>query len=270
MNVEANTTVHVNTIDQAWEFWYNVISTLAKNGRTDSSRDGEVVGEVLNAVTVIDDPTRCILRSPMRNLPMRYCIGELLWYLSGNPNLSAIQLYTNAWDRMSDNGSTVNSNYGYIIQGSVDRCNGEDENCVDQKRYFDQMKMCEKLLRKDPNTRQAVIHIKSARDVVNYPTKDLNCTVCLQFFIREGKLYMTTYMRSNDLWMGFPNDVFQFTCMQVYMAMRLNVGLGSYTHIAGSLHLYERDYKKSLENIEKIEKEASKSGGAGEDTNKGC
>lgn len=249
MNVEANVSVKCKTIDEAWEFWYDRINELAKNGSTDTSRDGAVVGEVLNAITTIEDPTRCILRSSIRKLPMRYCIGELLWYLSGNPNLSAIQLYTNAWDRMSDDGATVNSNYGFIIQGSVDRCNGEDENRVDQKRYFDQMKMCEELLRKDPNTRQAVIHIKSARDVINYPTKDLNCTVCLQFLLREDKLYMTTYMRSNDIWMGFPNDVFQFTCMQIYLAMRLNVGLGTYTHVAGSLHMYERDYQKSLENI---------------------
>jgi thymidylate synthase len=60
---------------------------------------------------------------------------------------------------------------------------------------------------------------------------------------------MTTYMRSNDLWMGFPNDVFQFTCMQIWLAMRLGVKLGTYTHIAGSLHLYERDYNKAKENI---------------------
>ena len=241
MNVEANVSVKCKTIDEAWEFWYERISELAKNGITDTSRDGDVVGEVLNAVTTIEDPTRCILKSPIRKLPMRYCVGELLWYLSGNPRLKAIQLYTGAWDRMSDDGETVNSNYGHRIQNAVDEVDG---------KLFDQMKMVEHLLSVDPSSRQAVIHIKQARDVLVNPTKDLNCTVCLQFFIREGKLYMTTYMRSNDLWMGFPNDVFQFTCMQIYLAMRLNVELGSYTHVAGSLHMYERDYQKSLENIE--------------------
>ena len=243
MNVEVNAaTVLCETVDEAWNHWYDKISELAKNGDTDTSRDGNVVGEVLNAVTVIKDPTRCILKSPIRKLPMRYCIGELLWYLSGNPRLKAIQLYTSAWDRMSDDGETVNSNYGDRIQNIKDEVDGFK---------FNQLQMCEELLRRDPNTRQAVIHIKQARDIIGHPTKDLNCTVCLQFFIRDGKLYMTTYMRSNDLWMGFPNDVFQFTCMQIYLAMRLNVGLGTYTHIAGSLHMYERDYIKSLENIEK-------------------
>ena len=242
MNIFYNLATAGKTIDDVWKEWYDSI-TKDTTG-TESSRDGAVVGEVINAVTVIEDPTRCILKSPIRKLPMRYCVGELLWYLSGNPKLSAIQLYTNAWDRMSDDGDTVNSNYGHRIQHAID----EFDNSV-----FDQLKMCEELLQKDPNTRLAVIHIQQARNVIVNPTKDLNCTVCLQFFIREGKLYMTTYMRSNDLWMGFPNDVFQFTCIQVYLAMRLNLQLGTYTHVAGSLHLYERDYKKSLKNLQDLE-----------------
>ena len=250
MNVGYDVKFNTETLDEAWELWYKQLSSMNEDNNPAESRDGAVVGEVLNAVTVIEDPTRCILKSPIRKLPMRYCIGELLWYLSGNNRLDAIRLYTGAWDRMSDDGETVNSNYGHIIRNAWD----EDTN-TGVAVQFDQMKMCEELLRKDPNTRQAVIHIKSSRNILTNPTKDLNCTVCLQFFIREGKLYMTTYMRSNDLWMGFPNDVFQFTCMQIYLAMRLNVRLGTYTHIAGSLHMYERDYKKSLENIESMNTE---------------
>ena len=237
---EQNMYFSSKTIDTAWEHWYDVITQGAN--KTEESRDGAVVGEVINAVTVIADPTRCILKSPIRNLPMRYMIGELLWYLSGNSSLDAIRLYTSAWDRMSDDEKTVNSNYGHRIKYAK---------CEYSGVTFDQLTMIEDLLRKDPNSRQAVIHIKQARYLTEFPSKDVNCTVCLQFFIRDGKLSCTTYMRSNDLWMGFPNDVFQFTCIQIYLAMRLGVQLGTYTHIAGSLHLYERDYKTALENIKK-------------------
>lgn len=227
------------TIDGAWEHWYELIT---KDSSLAESRDGAVVGEILNAVTIIEDPTRCILKSPIRKLPMRYMIGELLWYLSGNSSLDAIRLYTDAWNRMSDDGKYVNSNYGNRIQLATCEYSGE---------IFDQMEMVRQMLIKDPASRQAVIHIKQARNLLKYPTKDVNCTVCLQFFIRDEKLSCTTYMRSNDLWMGFPNDIFQFTAIQIYLAMRLGVGLGTYTHIAGSLHLYERDYQSALKNIQK-------------------
>ena len=218
--INYNVIVREKNLDDAFEKWYE---KLTENISNEKSRDGEVVGECINAITIIDDPTRCIMKSKIRKLPMRYCVGELLWYLSGNNKLSEIQKYTKAWDRMSDDGETVNSNYGY---------------CIQKKFGFDQWEYVLNMLSKNEESRQAIIHIKTAD---RKESKDVNCTISLQFLIREGKLYMITYMRSNDLWMGFPNDVFQFTCMQILLSMQLGVKAGTYTNVAGSLHLYERD-----------------------------
>jgi thymidylate synthase len=212
--------IEVNTATEAFEHWFGILNAQNLNA---SSRDGGVKGEVLNAITVIKDPTRGIVQSDIRKMPMRYAVGELIWYLSGNPTLKAIQNYTQAWDRMSDDGVYVNSNYGW---------------CIQHKYNFNQWEYVKDLFMTDANTRQAVLHIKTAD---NTPSKDVNCTVCIQFLLREGKLHATTYMRSNDIWMGFPYDVFSFTALQIKMAMELGVGIGTYTHIAGSLHLYERN-----------------------------
>lgn len=225
-NLDIACVCHCETVNEAWEYWYNELAEQAKRGKSDTSRDGAVVGEFINAITVIDDPTRMIVTSPIRKMPMRYAVGELLWYLSGNKSLTAIQNFTSAWDRMSDDGETVNSNYGEKIQYYYG---------------FDQWKYVKNCLCKDPNSRQAVINIRPAKNYVTTPTKDMPCTVCLQFFIRNNKLHLTTYMRSNDIWMGFPYDCFNFCCFLVKMAMELGVEIGTYTHIAGSLHLYERN-----------------------------
>ena len=45
--------------DEAFEHWYN---KLTENAEANTSRDGNVVGEVINAITVIKDPTRCIMQ----------------------------------------------------------------------------------------------------------------------------------------------------------------------------------------------------------------
>lgn len=219
-----NQCITCKDIDEAWLYWYNLLSSMKL---TESSRDGGIAGEVINAQTVLVDPTKNIMKNDVRKLPMRYAIGEMLWYLSGNRELKEIQKYTSGWDRMTDDGVYVNSNYGW---------------CIKHKYGFDQWEFVKAELRKNPNSRRAVIHIKTAD---NTESKDVNCTCTLQFFIRDGKLYMITYMRSNDIWMGFPYDIFQFTNMQVLMSMELGVKLGTYTHIAGSLHLYERDIKNA-------------------------
>lgn len=230
------------TLDEAWSFWFDLIQShippeTGKKRTPMKSRDGNVVGEVINATTVISDPTRCIMRNEIRKLPMRYLIGEMLWYRAAQNTLDGIQNYTPAWDRMSDDGVHVNSNYGW---------------CIHEKFGFDQWNYIKELLKKDPATRQAIVHIKTAEDSLSNPTKDMNCTLTLQFFIRDRALHLTVNMRSNDLWMGFPNDIFQFTAMQIQLAMELGVGIGIYTHNAGSLHLYERDYETALSNLSKM------------------
>ena len=217
--------IRVRTATEAWWHWYRALENLHRKCFREDSRDGTIVGEYLNTITVISDPTRNILEPDVRKLNKRYMVGELLWYLSANNNLSEIQKITHAWDRMSEDGKTVNSNYGHKIH----------------KFYgFDQWDFVKNVLTKDPLSRQAVIHLKDP----GTHKKDTPCTVCLQFFIRNNKLHMTTYMRSCDIWFGFPYDVFSFTCYQIKLAMELGVDIGSYTHIAASLHLYERNAEK--------------------------
>ena len=234
--------LNVDNIDNAWEVLMAELYSQKEDYCLDS-RDGVVVGELLNACITIKDPTRCILKSRKRKMPTRYAIGELLWYLSGSNKVDDIGVYSKVWKNLTDNGETVNSAYGYRIF---------------EKYGFDQMDYVYKVLKEHPDSRQAVIHIKDAINYLDYPTKDVPCTIALQYFIRDGKLHTTTYMRSNDIWTGFPYDVFSFTAFQTMLAFKLNVGIGEYTHIAGSLHLYERDaisYTKNLEEITNNESE---------------
>ena len=69
----------------------------------------------------------------------------------------------------------------------------------------------------------------------------------MQFILRNGKLDLIVTMRSNDIWLGLPYDLFNFTCMQIQMAMELGVEVGVYYHNAGSLHMYKRDVEKFTE-----------------------
>lgn len=94
---------------------------------------------------------------------------------------------------------------------------------------------------KDRDTRQAVVTLwdpwlDNVEDKHDYP-----CTIALQFHMRDGLLDMNTIMRSNDAWLGFPYDVFQFTQLQASMANALGTHAGLYRHTALSFHLYERD-----------------------------
>lgn len=195
----------------------------------ENKSDENISHEIINANLILFDPTANTMCNCKRKMSMRYAIGELLWYISRNKSVKSIETFSKFWSKISDDGVTVNSNYG---------------NCIRDKFNFDQWEMCKTLLMENPDTRQAVIHIKEPRDVLNNPTKDLNCTIALQFLIRDNKLHLITTMRSNDLWLGLPYDLFNFTCLQILMAMELNIDVGYYHHNAGSLHMYKKDFLK--------------------------
>lgn len=196
--------------------------------------DDNMVAEIVNANLCLTDPTRNTMCECIRKMPIRYAIGELLWYNSRNTTAESIAPFSKFWGKIAEPDGTVNSNYGH---------------CIHDKFDFDQWEMVKELLRQQPTSRQAVIHIKEPRNLITNPTKDLNCTIALQFILRNGKLDMITTMRSNDIWLGLPYDVFNFTCMQIQMAMELNVEIGKYYHNAGSLHLYKNDIKHLSEEV---------------------
>lgn len=224
--------VYATTATEAFDIVWADLFRQYRNGFIQPSRAGDVVGERLNATIVIEDPTRGIVQSKIRNMPMRYAVGELAWYLSGSNRLKDIKQFSPFWENISDDGETLNSAYGHRIH---------------EKFGFDQWEFVKGKLAANSLDRQAYVHIKDADPT---PTKDTCCTVGFQFQIRDELLYMTTYMRSNDIWKGFPYDVFAFTFFQMKMAMELGVGLGCYTHHVGSLHLYRADaeaYEKKLQ-----------------------
>ena len=163
--------------------------------------------------------------SSTRNPSKSYMLAELLWYLNGSRDTTWISRFAPYWSKISDNGITANSAYGYLIK----------------YRYeFDQLNQVIKLLKHYPNSRRAVINLNWANPMV-LKTKDEPCTIALQFYIREEKLHCTAMMRSNDIWTGLPYDIVYFTLLQKLVADALDKEYGSYTHFATSLHLYEKD-----------------------------
>ena len=67
------------------------------------------------------------------------------------------------------------------------------------------------------------------------------CTCLVQFYIRNNKLNMTSYFRSNDAWLCSLGDMIALTNLQKQMSDQLSIEIGTYTHIACFYHIYEYD-----------------------------
>lgn len=109
------------------------------------------------------------------------------------------------------------------------------------RRIGHQLQTALQKIRADPETRRAVITLWDPW-LDNLPNMhDYPCTVALQLIMRHGKLDLDVTMRSSDVWRGLPYDVFQFSQLLITAARVLDLPLGTYYHMAWSLHLYATD-----------------------------
>lgn len=211
----------MNEIDRIYLDLCKKLSTSLSVGNTK---------EINNVKIHLNDINQNIVS--VRGISPSYLFGEWLWYFTGRNDMKFISKYGSMWERLSDDGVTNNSAYGYLMQKAFG---------------FNQVEKIIELLTEDPSSRRAVININTPNPKV-IETKDEPCTIALQFMIRSNKLHCTAIMRSNDIWLGFPYDVAFFTELQKYIADQLHVLYGSYTHFVVSMHVYDRNF----EDIEKI------------------
>lgn len=162
-----------------------------------------------------------LLTIPERGINYYFMLMECVWMLLGSDDAKLIGFFNKGMAKFSDDGIKMSGAYGPKI--------------VNQINYVIET------LEGDPDSRQALMTIWRENPG---PSKDIPCTVMFHFLVRDKRLNLIVYMRSNDLWLGTPYDVFNFTTIQRLLASRLNLVVGSYTHIAGSLHLYEKDFGK--------------------------
>jgi thymidylate synthase len=93
----------------------------------------------------------------------------------------------------------------------------------------------------DRDTRQAVLTLWDPFRDNRMFKRDYPCTIGMGFRIRNDRLNMSVTMRSNDCWLGVAYDVFQFTQLQWTIANFMGIDVGTYSHHAWSLHVYQRN-----------------------------
>lgn len=86
-------------------------------------------------------------------------------------------------------------------------------------------------------------------------SKSPPCWVALECLVQNGKLFLTAYIRSNDMFAAWPQNAFALLKLQKEIADALNTSVGSLTTISSSAHIYEHDWKKAKSILEKYDAE---------------
>lgn len=185
--------------------------------------------ELLGFTTCID-MTRPVVTNEVRKLNYHFMCAEAHWMLTGDNRVATIEPYCKKIASYSDDGEIFYGAYGPEIEHQIGY-------------------VIYKLIA-DPSSRQAIISIWKRNPT---QSKDIPCTLSLQFTIRKNALNIIACMRSSDAWLGWPYDVFNFSMLGAYVVLRLRfliqyekLQLGSLHIFAGSQHIYEDCLEKAV------------------------
>jgi hypothetical protein len=189
----------------------------------EATRNGPVLAFPEPVITTYRYPQERMLFCPDRDANPVFHILESLWMLAGRRDVAFLQQFNSKIGQYSDDGKNFNAAYGHRWRSHFGQ---------------DQLHIVIRLLRKDPSSRQAVIQMWDTADLTR-STKDKACNTQIVFDVRGGRLGMTVFNRSNDLWWGaYGANAVHFSMLQEFVAAAVGVKMGTYRQVSNNLHLY--------------------------------
>lgn len=214
--------MEINDTTQVWQ--EKLQQCLVAYDCVSNPRNMEV-REVISGKYVVPMPAYINLKA--RNVNIGFMFAEAAWILSGSNRLDELTPHIKGYARFSDDDVFMRGAYGPKV--------------VDQLGYIVDT------IATDNDSRQAVLNIWRERPGYS---KDIPCTISMQFLLRDKKLHAVVTMRSNDVVLGFTYDVFTFSMVTLAVSLLLKARgiqneLGNLHVNAGSLHLYEDYYERA-------------------------
>lgn len=205
--------------------WLTALKDILLNGSKVSPR-GKLTREIPQRTMVVN-MRQPVLMVPERNLSYRFMAAEAYWILSGDDSVAGIAPYNHYISEFSDDGEHFFGAYGPKILSQLDYVVAK--------------------LKADHDTRQAGLTIWRENPPA---TKDVPCTIAVFFNLRGMLLNTHVFMRSSDVWLGVPYDVFNFSMLAHLVCGHLNDGRtaddayspGRLYLTAASSHLYETNW----------------------------
>jgi thymidylate synthase len=231
------------------EMFTSTIAELFRRGALVQTRRG-MTREIIGWSACLQHPSSAWVSNERRALSPYYAAAEILWYMSGDPSVEMIKTYAPQYEGFANDGEV----YG-----------GYGRRLFDPEHHVDLLSQVVTALKHEPNERFVVAGIWRQKDIyaaskmlavegVEIPNEqkknDVPCTLTWQFLIRNGRLHMVVTMRSQDVWLGLPYDVFWNCTIQRLIATELGLPLGEYYHQCGSIHLYEKNWVAANEAVQ--------------------
>ena len=181
-----------------------------------------------------------------KKLHIRSILHELLWFLSGETNIRYLKENgVSIWDEWA----TPDGELGPVYGAQWRNWQGADG------KTYDQILALVEGLKSNPDSRRHIINgwnVALLPDEQQKPWENAAagrmalppCHVLYQFYVANGKLSASLYIRSNDLFLGNPYNTASLAFLTHMLAQQCDLDVGEIILSIGDAHIYSNHFEQ--------------------------
>ena len=154
-------------------------------------------------------------------------IHELLWFLSGDTNVSYLQdNNVRIWNEWADDEGNLGPVYGkqWRKWESVDG------------KIIDQIDEAVRMIKENPHSRRIIVSAWNVGELDKMAL--MPCHAFFQFYVSDGRLSCNLYQRSADAFLGVPFNISSYSLLTCIIAQVCDLSPGEFVWTGGDCHLY--------------------------------
>ncbi len=169
-----------------------------------------------------------------KKVHLKSIIHELLWFLSGDTNISYLQANgVSIWNEWADQKGDLGPVYGHQWRS----WRGADGQTVDQiRQVIEQIKTA-------PDSRRLIVNAWNVGELERMALPP--CHMMFQFYVAEGRLSCQLYQRSADVFLGVPFNIASYALLTMMMAQVTGLEVYEFVHTFGDVHLYSNHFEQA-------------------------
>ena len=235
--------------------YLDVLQDILDNGVVKENRTG------VNTIAVFGRSMRFDLSKGFpiittKRVPFKIVAGELLWFISGSNKLKDLHKNNvHIWD------ANAGADYWkHDIKKCFDCKNKSGKNCLGrvygvQWRDWrnpegikvDQLKEVIDDIKNNPTSRRLIVTAWNPGELDRMALPP--CHMFFQFFVNDGKISLSMYQRSCDMFLGVPFNISSYSLLLEMIAQVCNLKPGELYHILGDAHIYENHLDQVKEQL---------------------
>lgn len=207
--------------------YLTLIKKIIREGNKKNNRTG------IKASSIFGYQMRFNLQEGFPLITTKYCnfrsiIYELLWFLSGNTNISYLKKNkVSIWDNWADEEGELGPIYGKQWRAwstsNSNYCIDQIKNAIHEIKHF-------------PESRRIVVSAWNVGEIDKMALAP--CHALFQFYVSNNRLSCQLYQRSCDVFLGLPFNIASYAFLTHMVAQQCDLEVGEFIWIGGDIHLY--------------------------------